>query len=104
MPTILIDGDNGAELARKLLAAAGDRPELVRHVTGGTRAGFSVPDEIAIRAGLMKPPRPSKPAPKPEPDPAPQPEQGEAEQQAATAEPEQAEPEPKKAPAKRPSK
>lgn len=60
MPTILIVDGNAAEIAARLLAAAGDNPDRVQFVTGGTRAGFSVDDELARAAGYVTDERPAE--------------------------------------------
>lgn len=54
MPTILTTDDNHArDVARRLLDAAGDQPDLVQTVTGGSRLAFDVPDEVAKAAGFV---------------------------------------------------
>lgn len=52
MPTIIPkdDADRG-RLAARLLAAAGDRPERVRTVTGGGTLAFEVDDDLAAAIG-----------------------------------------------------
>lgn len=67
-----IDINQHAELASKLLEAAGpDRRREVRTVTGGNRAAYRVPVDIAEAAGLLDTEKaekePSKPARKPAP-------------------------------------
>lgn len=47
MPTIVPEPGKGPEIARKLLEAAGDRPERVKIVTTGPSPAFDVDDELA---------------------------------------------------------
>ncbi|WP_282775898.1 hypothetical protein [Nocardia sp. CC201C] len=56
MPTILAVNNNAIEIAEKLLAAAGDRPDRVKVVTGGKYLGFSVDDDLARAAGFTAEP------------------------------------------------
>lgn len=53
MPTILTDGKNTAQIARRLLAAAGAHPELVESSTAGRFPAFVVDDELARAAGFV---------------------------------------------------
>jgi hypothetical protein len=53
MPTILAVNGNLAEIAARLLAAAGDAPDRVQIVTGGKYPGVSVDDELARAAGYV---------------------------------------------------
>ncbi|MRH86006.1 hypothetical protein GFY24_00750 [Nocardia sp. SYP-A9097] len=91
MPTILAVDDNGQQIAARLLAAAGDRADLVQVVTGGTYLGFSVPDDIARAAGYLDDDADADPAPDSVPEP---------EDDSAQSGPEQELAAPKKAPAK----
>ncbi len=52
MPTILAVNGDAAEIAARLLAAAGDQPDRVKVVTG-KYLGFSVDDELAVAAGYV---------------------------------------------------
>lgn len=52
MPTIIpASSDQTAEVARRLLDAA-DSADQVQTVTSGNTTGFSVPDDVAERAGF----------------------------------------------------
>ncbi|MGY4103423.1 hypothetical protein ACW2Q0_28250 [Nocardia sp. R16R-3T] len=127
MPTILAVNGDLAEIAGRLLAAAGDQPDRVQIVTGGRYPGVAVDDELARAAGFLidkhesvedqttedadssMPVVSDEPAENPESDSASKVEQAVTEPTAdASAEAEPApepapEPEPKKAPAKRTS-
>lgn len=52
MPTILTDGTNTADIARRLLDAAGDNPGRVQVVTSGAYPAFAVDDDLAAAAGF----------------------------------------------------
>lgn len=52
MPTILAVNGDAAQIAARLLAAAGDQPDRVKVVTG-KYIGFSVDDELAAAAGYV---------------------------------------------------
>ncbi|WP_280246738.1 hypothetical protein [Nocardia abscessus] len=54
MPTILAVNGNLAEIASRLLAAAGNAPDRVQIVTGGKYPGVSVDDELARAAGYVR--------------------------------------------------
>ncbi len=53
MPTILAVNGDAAEIAARLLAAAGDQPDRVKVVTGTKYIGFSIDDELAEAAGYV---------------------------------------------------
>lgn len=52
MPTILAVNGDAAQIAARLLTAAGDQPDRVKVVTG-KYVGFSVDDELAEAAGYV---------------------------------------------------
>lgn len=52
MPTILAVNGDAAQIAARLLAAAGDQPDRVKVVTG-KYVGFAVDDQLAEAAGYV---------------------------------------------------
>ena len=62
MPTILTDGTNTAQIARRLLAAAGSDPSRVRSSSAGRYPAFEVDDDLAREAGFVGDNEAPKPA------------------------------------------